>query len=151
MSTATLQVPATKDETDILNLLEARHRAHHDKDGAAMAATYASDAAVFSLAPPLTHHGVDPKEKQAWLDSWATPVDLESRAFKLIVSGDFAFGHGFLRLSGTKKGAEGKVNFWMRSTVCFERHGSGWNIVHEHVSVPFYMDGTLRPAFDLQP
>jgi ketosteroid isomerase-like protein len=151
MSTATLQVPATKDETDILNLLEARHRAHHDKDGAAMAATYASDAAVFSLAPPLTHHGVDPKEKQAWLDSWATPVDLESRAFKLIVSGDFAFGHGFLRLSGTKKGAEGKVNFWMRSTVCFERHGSGWHIVHEHVSVPFYMDGTLRPAFDLQP
>ena len=24
-------------------------------------------------------------------------------------------------------------------------------IVHEHTSVPFYMDGTQRPAFDLKP
>ena len=23
--------------------------------------------------------------------------------------------------------------------------------VHEHTSVPFYMDGSLRPAFDLEP
>lgn len=151
MSTSTLQVPRATDEADILALLETLHQAHHDKDGAAIAATYASDAAVFSLAPPLAHDGVDPQEKQAWLDSWATPVELESRAFKLTISGDVAYGYGFLRMSGTKKGPEGKVSFWMRSTVCFERMDGEWRIVHEHASVPFYMDGTLRPAFDLQP
>jgi len=106
---------------------------------------------VFSLAPPLMYHGVDAAEKQAWLDSWEGPVEIESRDFKLTVSGDFAFGHGFLRLSGTKKGVEGKVDFWMRSTLAFERQIGGWRIVHDHVSVPFYMDGSLRPAFDLLP
>jgi ketosteroid isomerase-like protein len=156
MSTATLQTPVnrppvTKDEVDILALLETRRQAHRDKDGAAIAVLYSPDAAYFSLAPPLTHHGVDPQEKQAWLDSWETPVEIESRDFNLTVSGDFAFGHGFLRLSGTKRGAEGKVDFWMRSTLCFQRQRGGWQIIHDHASVPFYMDGSLRPAFDLQP
>lgn len=156
MATATLDVsdskaPVLADEAAILALIDARHQAHHDKNGAVVAAAYAADAAVFSLAPPLSHHGVDAREKQAWLDNWEGPVEIESRDFKLTVSGDFAFGHGFLRLSGTKKGAEGKVDFWMRSTLCFERQRRGWRIVHEHVSVPFYMDGSLRPAFNLQP
>ena len=57
----------------------------------------------------------------------------------------------FLRMSGTKKGTEGTVSFWMRSTVCLQRQGTGWKIVHDHASVPFYMDGSLRPAFDLRP
>jgi ketosteroid isomerase-like protein len=39
----------------------------------------------------------------------------------------------------------------MRETLCLERQGGGWRIVHEHTSVPFYMDAALRPAFDLQP
>jgi ketosteroid isomerase-like protein len=151
MTTATLSVPVSVDEAAILALVEARHQAHHDKDGAAIAAGYSSDAAVFSLAPPLAYCGVDPQEKQAWLDGWVGPVEIESRDFKLTVSGDFAFGHGFLRLSGKKKGAEARVDFWMRSTLAFEREGDGWRIVHDHVSVPFYMDGSLRPAFDLQP
>jgi ketosteroid isomerase-like protein len=146
MSTATLPTPltqpqATKDESDILALLEALRQAHHDKNGALIADPYAPDAVVFSLAPPLTHHGVDHEEKQAWLNSWATPIEIESRDFNLTVSGDFAFGHGFLRLSGTKKGMEGKVDFWMRQTVHFQRQGNTWRIIHEHESVPFYMVG----------
>ena len=39
----------------------------------------------------------------------------------------------------------------MRATVCLHREGGAWRIVHEHESVPFYMDGSLRPAFDLKP
>ncbi|MGA7859186.1 MAG: nuclear transport factor 2 family protein [Terracidiphilus sp.] len=156
MSTATLSekslhAQTSTDEAAILAVINSLHKAHHDKDAAVIVAPYAEDAAVFSLAPPLEHHGVDRREKQAWLDSWATPVDLEARDFKITVSGDFAFCHGFLRLSGTKKGAEGGVSFWMRETLCLERTASSWRIVHEHASVPFYMDGSLRPAFDLQP
>ncbi|MFZ0744367.1 MAG: nuclear transport factor 2 family protein [Terracidiphilus sp.] len=156
MTTATLNEKSTrihnaKDESDILALIERALRARHDKDAAAIVAPYAQDAAVYNLAPPLSHHGVDQKETQAWLDTWATPIDLESRDFSVTVSGDFAFCYGFLRMRGTKKGTEGKVDFWMRETLCLERAGGGWRIVHEHTSVPFYMDGTLRPAFDLQP
>ena len=151
MATTMLNVQVSVDEAAIVSLIDARHRAHHAKDGAAIAAGYAADAAVFSLAPPLMYHGVDAREKQAWLDSWEGPVEIESRDFKLTVSGDFAVGYGFLRMSGTKKGQEGKVDFWMRSTLAFERQEGSWRIVHDHVSVPFYMEGSLRPAFNLLP
>lgn len=157
MSTATLNVQpsgsgsgsGSKDEADILALVASMIKANHDKDAAAFAATFSPDAAVFNLAPPLVHHGIDLKEKQEWYNSWSTPVDLEGRALKVSVSGDLAFCHGLLRLTGTKRGAEGRVNFWMRETLCLQRQGGEWKIVHEHTSVPFYMDGTFRPAFDL--
>ncbi|MGA2086833.1 MAG: nuclear transport factor 2 family protein [Terracidiphilus sp.] len=151
MSTATLNVPVSKDEADILALAESLLKANHDKNAAAFAAPFAPDAAIYNLAPPLVHRGIDAKEKQAWYDSWSTPVDIDPRDLSVIVSGDLAVCHGFLHMNGTKKGPEGKVSFWMRETLCFRRHGSVWRIVHEHTSVPFYMDGSLRPAFDLEP
>ena len=54
-------------------------------------------------------------------------------------------------MSGNKKGVDHPISFWMRATMCFERVDGKWRIVHEHNSVPFYMDGSLRPAFDLEP
>ena len=40
---------------------------------------------------------------------------------------------------------------WFRMTLCLHRAGEGWRITHEHVSTPFYMDGSFRTAVDLQP
>jgi ketosteroid isomerase-like protein len=140
-----------RDEMEIRALMDGIHRAHHDKKAATITEPYASDAAVFSLAPPLAHRGRDLRETQEWLDTWATPVEIEARDMNVTISGDFAFANGFLRLHGTKRGAENPVDFWMRETLCFERRFGAWRIVHEHTSVPFYMDGSLRPAFDLRP
>lgn len=151
MSTATGKAQFSKDEADIRALIEAARQAHHDKDATAIVARYAPDAAIFNLAPPLSHHGVDLQEKQAWLDTWEGPIDLDSRDFHITVSGDFAFAHGFYRMSGTPKAAGRPISFWMRETVGLHRDAGAWKIVHEHTSVPFYMDGSLRPAFDLQP
>jgi ketosteroid isomerase-like protein len=151
MSASTLIIPVSKDEAEILGIVESMRKANHDKNAAAFAASFAADAAIFNLAPPLVHHGIDLEEKRAWYDSWATPVDLKSHDLKVIVSGHVAFCHGYLRMTGTKKGAERPVSFWMRETLCFEYIAGEWKIVHEHTSVPFYMDATLRPAFDLQP
>jgi ketosteroid isomerase-like protein len=149
--TATIQIPVSRDEADIRELIAGIHRAHHDKDAASITAPYAQDAAVFNLAPPLSHHGVDVQEEQAWLESWEGPIDCESRDLRITVNGDFAFGHGFYRLAGTPKAAGRPIAFWMRATVCLERREGASQIVHEHTSVPFHMDGSLRPAFDLQP
>ena len=151
MSTATLAPATAADETAILAVVANLCQALLYKNVAKFAAQFAPNAAIFNLAPPLVHHGVDKRDKQAWFDSWSTPLDLEPRDFQVTVSGDLAFCHGYLRLSGTKKGPEGSVSFWMRETLCLARQASGWQIVHEHTSVPFYMDGTLRPAFDLHP
>ena len=142
---------ATRDESKIREMLENMHRAHRDKDAEAITAPYAPDAEVFNLAPPLSHHGRDRQEVQAWLDTWATPIEIGARDMEITVTGDFAFAHGLLHMHGTKKGADRPVEFWMRETLCLERRRGGWNIVHEHTSVPFYRDGSNRPAFDLLP
>jgi pimeloyl-ACP methyl ester carboxylesterase/ketosteroid isomerase-like protein len=151
MATATLDVPVSTDEAAILAVVETLSRAHREKDAVLFAAQFAEDAAIFNLAPPLIHHGVDLEEKKAWFESWSTAVTILARDMQVKVSGDMAICHGYLQMSGTKKGPEGSVRFWMRETLCLERRRDGWKIVHEHTSVPFYMDATLRPAFDLQP
>ena len=153
MSTATLQAQAllNKDKIAIRALIEAVDKAHHDKDAAAIAAAYAANAVISDLAPPLSHKGIDLHQKKAWLETWEGPVERESRDLNITVSGDFAFCHGFFRLGGTPKAAGRPISFWMRATICLQRNGGAWEIVHEHTSVPFYMDGSLRPAFDLGP
>jgi len=120
-------------------------------EAAAIVAPYAQDAVVCDLAPPLAHRGMDLQAKQAWLDTWEGPIDRETHDFSVVGSGDFAFCHGFYRLSGTPKAAGRPISFWMRATVCMHRDADTWRIVHEHESVPFYMDASLRPAFDLKP
>lgn len=75
MSTATVKGHYSRDEADIRALIDTVHKAHHSKDAAAIVAPYARDAAVFSLAPPLSHIGMDLEEKQAWLDTWEGPID----------------------------------------------------------------------------
>jgi ketosteroid isomerase-like protein len=148
---AALNSQTSKDEAAIRALIESIHTAHHNKDAAAIVAPYAPDAVICSLAPPLSHRGMDLQEKKAWLDTWEGPIDFESRDLSITVSGGFAFCHGFYQLSGTPKAAGRPISFWMRATVCLRRDGAAWRIVHEHTSVPFYMDGSLRPAFDLKP
>ena len=140
------------DKAAIRALIAAIHKAHHDKDAAAIVAPYARDAAVYSLAPPLSHQGMDLAEKQAWLDTWEGPIDHGSRDLDISVSGDLGFCHGFFRLGGVPKAAGGqRIGFWMRATVCLRKEAGGWKIVHKNESVPFYMDGSQRAAFDLEP
>lgn len=150
MATAT-PIQASTAESEIRELIASLHQAHHDKDAAAIVAAYAQDATLFTLAPPLANRGVDLKEQQAWLDTWEGPVEIESRDLRVTVSGDFAFAYGFVQMKGTSKTAGGETSFWMRLTLCFHHEAGAWRIVHQHESVPFYMDDTQRAAFDLKP
>jgi uncharacterized protein (TIGR02246 family) len=148
---ASLPLQESRDDAAIRALVESIHQAHHDKDAAAIAAPYAPDAVVCDLAPPLAKRGIDVQQKSAWLATWEGPVERASRDLRITVSGDLAVCHGYLRLSGTPQAAGRPISFWMRQTLCLERRQGAWCIVHEQVSVPFYMDGSLRPAFDLEP
>jgi ketosteroid isomerase-like protein len=151
MSTGTSKVPSSNEEAEVRALIDSTTKAHREKDVTAIGARYSSDYVSYDLAPPLVHRGFNPKEKQAWLDSWEGPIEIETRDFDITVAGDYAFGHGYYRLAGTPKSAGRPVSFWMRATVCLQKIGGAWKITHEHESVPFYMDGSMRPAFDLIP
>jgi ketosteroid isomerase-like protein len=153
MTSATLidRTAETKqDEAAIREVIAGMAKARYDKDAEAIAAPYARDAAIFNLAPPLRHTGIDMPETRAWLHTWEGPITIEPQNFEVKVAGDTAAAWGYMRMQGTKIDPPAKPNFWMRETLVMERRGGGW-IVHEHTSVPFYMDASTRPAFDLQP
>jgi ketosteroid isomerase-like protein len=151
MATSALKEPTATDKSAIRAVIDSMQQARYDKNPRAIAAPYAPDAAIFNLVPPLVHHGIDIAETQAWLDTWNGPIQIESRDFEITVAGDIAFCYGYMRMTGNKKGVDQTVSFWMRETLCLERRGDSWRIVHEHTSVPFYMDGSMRPAYDLEP
>lgn len=136
-------------KAEILAVLQSIQRAHRDKDARAVTAHYEPNAVIFDLAPPLAH-GLDAEGLQTWLDKWKGPVEMAPRDFDVSVSGDLAFGHGYFQLGATTQEGEA-VSFWMRATVCLKCVKGAWKIVHDHTSVPFYMDGSYKPAFDLKP
>ena len=70
MSTAILHAPISNaaDDAEILGVIQNLRQAHLDKNVALFAAQFAPHAAIYNLAPPLVHHGVDNQEKQAWFD-----------------------------------------------------------------------------------
>ena len=66
------------------------------------------------------------------------------------MAGDIAYCHSLDHLTGTRTDGV-REDFWTRATVGLRKTGDGRKVTHEHASVPFYMDGTARPAFDLRP
>ena len=151
MTATSLRAAPATDKSAILAVIDSMAKARYEKNPEAIAAAYSPNAAIFSLAPPLVHHGIDIGETQQWLDTWNGPIHIEPRDFQISIADDIAFCYGYMRMTGNKKGVDHAVSFWMRETLCLQRTEHGWCIVHEHASVPFYMDGSLRPAFDLEP
>jgi ketosteroid isomerase-like protein len=139
-------------EAEIRKLVGAREKSMHDKNAAGAVAQFASDAVVFDLSPPLRSvYGANADKVQEWMNSWEGPIETETRELKIRISGDVAYWYGYSRLSGRPKQSPQDVHFWMRMTLLLERMNGDWKVVHSHTSVPFYMDGSLRPAFDLEP
>ncbi|MEQ8268374.1 MAG: nuclear transport factor 2 family protein [Parvibaculum sp.] len=124
--------------------------AHAARDVEALAACYASEAFFFDLAPPLLHRGFDPASVSAWFATWEGPIGLETRDEKIVIGGDSGWSAALRNMRGTKKDGE-KVDLWFRTTTCFAKRDGKWLIVHDHASVPFYMDGSFRAATDLTP
>jgi PhnB protein len=143
----------TTDEARIRELIEQQAGALCAKDVDGALRPYAPDLVKFDLAPPLQHAGpqaLDRGELAGWFATWRGALGYEVRGFRITASGDLAFGHGFVRISGTKTSGE-RNDVWARQTLCLRKTGGAWRIVHEHTSVPFYMDGSFKAAVDLKP
>ena len=143
----------SKDTDRIRSLIDGLVEALRAKDADRVLAAYAPELVNFDLAPPLAQLGNGPEDKkrlEAWFATWAGPLGYEVRDFKITAEADAAFAFGFTRIHGTKTDGE-RADVWARQTLCFKRTGDAWKIVHEHTSVPFYMDGSYRAATDLKP
>src|SRR5262249_22230909 len=138
------------DETDIRRLIANASRALHDKDVDALVAPQLPDLLTYNLAPPLRRRGIDRQSITEWFQTWDGPLEYEVRDLEITLGDDIAFATSLDRLAGTKVDGQ-KTEVWLRATRGFRKVGGRWLLVHEHTSVPFYMDGSLRASVDLKP
>jgi ketosteroid isomerase-like protein len=140
-------------EQQIRALLESRLAALRARDASRFVAAFDASIVKFDLAPPLQETGssvLDPEGLQWWLNTWDGEVIVELAELSIAASGDVAFCHYLQHIQGTRNDGEDQ-NVWTRSTLGLKKVDDTWKITHEHNSVPFYMDGSDRPALDLQP
>ncbi|MGF1611659.1 MAG: YybH family protein [Kiloniellales bacterium] len=141
---------ATGPEAQIRAAIEDWSGALRAKDAKRVVAHHAPNYVQFSLAPPLISDAAVAEGLEAWFATWQGPLRHEVRDLSILASADTAFCHGLARLGGTKTGGE-KPDIWFRLTLGLRKVGGAWKIVHEHESVPFYMDGSYKAAVDLKP
>ena len=140
---------STTDRAEIEAVFQHLARAHADHDADAIAESYAPDAVIYDLAPPLGRRGMSRDSVAAWLASWEGPILIDARDVNLIVDGELAFVSAFTRMRGRQGGED--QDMWHRSTICLRKTSGRWRIICDHASVPFYMDGSYRAAVDLKP
>ena len=126
-----------KDEAEIRGLA-AWSRALKAKDLDGLAAAYAPDVLLFDLKPPFRMRGVEAMRSvwAACLPRFPAKLKSEHRDFEVTVGGDAAFAHCLHRMVPIDETSRADET-WMRVTLCYRKIAGAWQVVHEHVSVPF--------------
>ena len=139
-------------EADIRELINCWAKALRAKDVDGVMALYAADIVSFDLAPPLQYVGAERLRQNLddWFPTFIGPIGYEIADLSITVGGAVGFCRSLNRLNGMRTGGE-NTDVWFRATVCCRKIEDKWMIVHEHTSVPLYMDGTGRAAIDLKP
>ena len=143
---------STNDEAQIRAIIEDWGEALRNKDVERCASHYADDIVQFDLAPPLAYRGKETVTKQLsdWFQTFSGPITFDITGLEIWAGTDTAFAYCFNRIGGTKIHGPSKEH-WVRVTIGFRKTDGKWLANHEHISVPFYMDGSFRAAVDLQP
>jgi uncharacterized protein (TIGR02246 family) len=143
----------TNDEKQIRELIEATAAALRAKDPEGMVHAYAEQVVVYNLAPPLrqTSDARDTAGVEQWLATFTGPMDCEVRDLDVTIGGDVAFCTGLKRLTAVPAGTDEPFTLWHRVTFGLRKVDGTWRITHEHESVPFEMDGSLRASVNLRP
>ena len=81
---------------------------------------------------------------------FASPIVCDINQLEITSADGVAFSRSLNRMTGTKTSGE-EMDLWVRATICYRRIDGEWRVAHEHVSVPFHMDGSFRAAVDLHP
>ena len=142
----------TSEELQVRKMMESWAGALRAKDVDSVLSHYARDVVTFDLAPPLRYAGAEALRESlsAWFPTFRGPVGYEITDLAVTADKDLAFCRSLNRISGSRTDGA-RTDVWVRVTVCCRKTGDAWKIVHEHASVPFYMDGSYKAAVDLKP
>jgi len=142
----------TTDEAQIRAIVEDYEEGLRTKDVERCVSHYADDVVQFNLAPPLEFRGKETVKKNLseWFKTFTGPIDIEIKNLEISAGAETAFAYSFNRIGGTKTNGQSTPH-WVRVTIGFQKTDGQWLVNHEHISVPFYMDGSFRAAVDLKP
>ncbi|MBW4597288.1 MAG: nuclear transport factor 2 family protein [Brasilonema angustatum HA4187-MV1] len=137
-------------EVQIRQLIADQQRAICAKDVDQIMSRYATEIIVFDVKPPFQTQG-----KVAWRQVWEeclpcfpNSFEIETRDLKITVSEDLAIAHWLFRFTGTED--HPAMQTWMRVTAVCHKNQGNWQILHEHLSIPFDPH-TSQAAFTLNP
>lgn len=141
----------TTDEAQIRASIEDWGEGLRNKDAERCASHYTDDVVQFNLAPPLEYRGKETVRNNLaeWFKSFDGPIEFEQSGLNITLGGETAFARSLNHIRGSENGQQTDV--WVRVTIGFQKTDGKWLVNHEHVSVPFYMDGSYRAAIDLKP
>lgn len=129
-------------EEQVRELTQKWLKAVHARDAAATMACYADDVIAYDLFAPakVTGAAAYKKNYEMWFQCCQEgPASYEIKELDIVAGDDVAFCRSLNRMVGPN--AEDKEEeSWIRVTVCFQKRGGEWKVVHEHVSVPLDME-----------
>uniref|UniRef100_A0A832M3J9 DUF4440 domain-containing protein n=1 Tax=Oscillatoriales cyanobacterium SpSt-402 TaxID=2282168 RepID=A0A832M3J9_9CYAN len=124
-------------EAEIRQLVAAQQRAICTKDVEQIMSRYANEIVIFDVKPPFQTQGKE-AVRQLWEDClpfFPDASEMETRDLTITTNDEIATAHWLFRLKGEQD--HPAMQMWMRATaVCQKRQGT-WQILHEHISVPF--------------
>ncbi|MFI7596270.1 YybH family protein [Actinoplanes sp. NPDC049681] len=136
---------------EIRSLVLNRAAAVAAKDPEAMLKDNAPDIVEYSLAPPLRQSASTTEGVTAWLGTFQGPMSMEVTDLAITVGGDVAYCTSLNCLTATPAGQAESFSLWFRATLGLCKREGRWLVTHEHLSVPFEMDGSFRASIDLKP
>lgn len=126
------------DEAEIRRMMHAWSRALEAKDVEGLVRDYAPDAVLYDAIPPYKTLGVE-NIRQVWencLPYFPDVFTSEHRDIQIHVAGETAFAHCVHHFVPTPPDHPSGQT-WMRATIGYRKRLGKWQVVHEHVSVPF--------------
>ncbi len=140
-----------KPATAVRELINNRYQAIRDKDGDGTMSAVSNTALMFDVVDPLCHTDASAMRQrmQEWFDNFDGPVSIELKDLVVSADGGTAFAYSLNRYKGTFTSG-GSTDMWVRHTSCYRLKEDGWQLVHEHLSVPFDIH-TGKWSLDLQP
>jgi ketosteroid isomerase-like protein len=122
-------------EQEVMETLNHWSDVLHAKDLDALAECYTDDARVFDLGCQV--EGSD-QLRALWekcLPYFPDSIVVQRKNLQLTVGPEVAVATFYCRLIGMVS-VHPSCKSWMRATVCLQKVGDTWKIVHDHISFP---------------
>lgn len=127
----------TTNEAQICQLISDQQRAICVKDVDQIMSRYASEVVLFDVKPPFQTKGKE-AVRQLWEDClpyFPNVFEMETRDLTITASETLAAAHWLFCFTGTED--HPAMQMWMRVTAVCQKNQGEWQILHEHLSIPF--------------